>query len=163
MLVSNYSKIYKDLNISDQLKERGESFYQDGMRSLMDKLKADGKMKFDDGRYIYFPEGCDIPLTLIKSDGGFTYDSSDLTALKQRVEEEKADAIVYVTDAGQSTHFQTCFAAAKELGIYDPAKTRVVHVPFGVVLGKDKKKFKTRSGETVKLSGLLQEAKDKAG
>jgi arginyl-tRNA synthetase len=160
---NNFEKIYKDLNISPDLKERGESFYQEGMEKLMYKLKDDGVMQYDEGRYIYFPKGCEIPLTLIKSDGGFTYDSSDLTALKQRVEEEKADVILYVTDAGQSTHFQTCFAAAKELGIYNDDKTRVVHVPFGVVLGEDKKKFKTRSGETVKLSALLQEAKDRAG
>ena len=159
----NYLKIYKELKISEKLIERGESFYNEKMRSLMEDLKKSEKLTLEDGRYIYFPKKCEIPLTLIKSDGGFTYDTSDLACLKQRVQEEKADMILYVTDAGQSTHFQCVFAAGRELGIYDNQKVRVEHVPFGVVLGEDKKKFKTRSGETVKLKSLLDEGQDRVG
>ena len=61
----------------------------------------------DDGRKIMFAPGCEIPLTVVKSDGGFTYDTSDMAALKQRIEEEKAEWIVYVADLGQAVHFKT--------------------------------------------------------
>merc|ERR1719220_2351984 len=130
---------------------------------MMKELKADNKLTEDEGRHIYFPKGCEIPLTLIKSDGGYTYDTSDLACLKQRVHEENADVILYVPDAGQAVHFQCVFAAGRELGVYDPKKVRVEHVPFGVVLGEDKKKFKTRSGETVKLKSLLEEGEERVG
>ena len=97
-----------------------------------------------------------VPLTIIKSDGGFTYDTSDMAAIKHRLEEEKADWVIYVTDAGQSTHFQTIFACAKRANILLD-NHRVDHVGFGVVLGDDGKKFKTRSGDTVRLVELLDE------
>ena len=100
--------------------------------------------------------GISVPLTVVKSDGGFTYDTSDMAALKQRVEEEAADWLIYVTDAGQATHFQQVFACAEKAGFIKPG-VRVDHVGFGVVLGEDKKKFKTRSGDTVRLVELLDE------
>lgn len=93
----------------------------------------------------------------MKSDGGFTYDTSDMAAIKYRIDEEKADWIIYVTDLGQATHFQTIFACARKAGILNPKIHRVDHVGFGVVLGEDKKKFKTRSGDTVRLLDLLDE------
>uniref|UniRef100_I3N2W3 Arginine--tRNA ligase, cytoplasmic n=1 Tax=Ictidomys tridecemlineatus TaxID=43179 RepID=I3N2W3_ICTTR len=116
-----------------------------------------GFVQVDDGRKIVFVPGCSIPLTIVKSDGGYTYDTSDLAALKQRLVEEKADMVIYVVDNGQSMHFQVIFAAAQMIGWYDPKVTRVSHAGFGVVLGEDKKKFKTRSGETVRLIDLLEE------
>merc|ERR1712110_364416 len=97
-----------------------------------------------------------VPLTVVKSDGGFTYDTSDMAALKHRLEEEQADWLVYVTDAGQATHFQQVFACAEKAGYLKPG-VRLDHVGFGVVLGEDKKKFKTRSGDTVRLVELLDE------
>merc|ERR1712112_630579 len=103
-----------------------------------------------------FAPGCEIPLTMVKSDGGFTYDTSDMAALKQRIEEEKAQWIVYVADLGQAVHFKTVFACANKAG-WVPPNTRIDHVGFGVVLGEDKKKFKTRSGDTVRLVELLDE------
>lgn len=102
-----------------------------------------------------------LPLTVVKSDGGFTYDTSDMAALYQRINEEKADWIIYLTDAGQATHFQAIFDCARKAGILTP-KTRVDHVGFGVVLGEDKKKFKTRSGDTVRLVDLLDEGLKRA-
>ena len=63
-----------------------------------------------------FAEGQQIPLTVVKSDGGYTYDTSDMAAIKQRIEEEKADRIVYVTDSGQGPHFDLIFACAKKIG-----------------------------------------------
>jgi len=94
---------------------------------------------------------------MVKSDGGFTYDTSDMATIKFRLEEEKGDWLIYVVDAWQSVHFQTIFGCAEELGILDRTKVRIDHVEFGVVLGEDKKKFKTRSGDTVRLADLLDE------
>ncbi|XP_016069501.1 PREDICTED: arginine--tRNA ligase, cytoplasmic [Miniopterus natalensis] len=150
-----FNKIYDALDIS--LIERGESFYQDRMNDVVKEFEDKGFVQVDDGRKIVFVPGCSIPLTIVKSDGGYTYDTSDLAALKQRLTEEKADMIIYVVDSGQAMHLQTVFAAGQMIGWYDPKVTRVSHAGFGVVLGEDKKKFKTRSGETVRLIDLLEE------
>nr|XP_056718380.1 arginine--tRNA ligase, cytoplasmic [Euleptes europaea] len=150
-----FQKIYDCLDIT--LIERGESYYQDRMPGVVKEFEERGFVQVDDGRKIVFVPGCPIPLTIMKSDGGFTYDTSDLAALKQRVFEEKADIIIYVVDSGQAVHLQTVFAASQMIGWYDPKVTRVTHAGFGVVLGEDKKKFKTRSGDTVRLIDLLEE------
>ncbi|XP_030763160.1 arginine--tRNA ligase, cytoplasmic [Sitophilus oryzae] len=147
-------KIYDRLDI--KLIERGESFYQTRMEQIVKELKTAGFLENDDGREIMWGGGT-VPLTIVKSDGGYTYDTSDMAALKQRIEEEKVDWVIYVTDAGQATHFQTIFACSEKVGILKKDKHRVDHVGFGVVLGEDKKKFKTRSGETVRLLDLLDE------
>uniref|UniRef100_A0A673XQD8 Arginine--tRNA ligase, cytoplasmic n=1 Tax=Salmo trutta TaxID=8032 RepID=A0A673XQD8_SALTR len=125
--------------------------------NLICDVSRNGLVEMDEGRKIVFAPGQQIPLTVVKSDGGYTYDTSDLAALRQRLFDEKADIIIYVTDSGQSTHFQVVFAAAQMIGWYDPKVTRVEHAGFGVVLGEDKKKFKTRSGDTVRLMDLLDE------
>ncbi|XP_069055450.1 arginine--tRNA ligase, cytoplasmic isoform X2 [Pleurodeles waltl] len=150
-----FQKIYDCLEI--KLIERGESFYQDRMDAVVKEFEAKGLVQFDEGRKIVFPPGCTVPLTIVKSDGGYTYDTSDLAALKQRLFEEKGNILIYVVDSGQSIHLQNIFAAGQLIGWYDPKVTRVEHAGFGVVLGEDKKKFKTRSGETVRLIDLLQE------
>jgi len=159
-----YEKIYRRLNVT--LKERGESFYQKKMEAVVANLKEQGVLRQEEGRWLFFAEGQDVPLTVIKSDGGFTYDTSDLAAIQQRITEEEADRIVYVTDAGQGPHFQIIFAAAKQLGWLDREReeppVRADHVGFGVVLGEDKKKFKTRSGDTVRLADLLDEGLKRA-
>jgi arginyl-tRNA synthetase len=97
-----------------------------------------------------------------KSDGGYNYDTTDMAAIKHRIETEKADRIIYVTDAGQSIHFQMIFKAAEKAGYLDPNRVRVDHVPFGLVLGPDGKKFRTRAGESEKLIDLLNNAVDHA-
>ncbi|XP_078407179.1 arginine--tRNA ligase, cytoplasmic [Cetorhinus maximus] len=150
-----FQKIYDHLDI--KLIERGESYYQSMMNDVVKLFEEKGMIQLDEGRKIVFPPGCSLPLTVEKSDGGYTYDTSDLAALRQRIFGEKADMIIYVVDNGQSVHFQTVFAAAQMIGWYDPKKIRVEHTGFGVVLGEDKKKFKTRSGETVRLADLLEE------
>ncbi|XP_014341501.1 arginine--tRNA ligase, cytoplasmic isoform X2 [Latimeria chalumnae] len=150
-----FQKVYDCLQI--KLIERGESFYQDRMTAVVKEFEEKGFVQDDEGRKIVFPPSCTVPLTVEKSDGGYTYDTSDLAALKQRLFEEKADIIIYVVDSGQAVHFHTVFSAAKMIGWYDPAVTRVEHAGFGVVLGEDKKKFKTRSGDTVRLMDLLDE------
>ncbi len=93
-----------------------------------------------------------------KSDGGYNYDTTDMAAMLHRVKVEKADRIIVLTDAGQALHFQLVYGAAVKAGYIDPSKVRFDHVTFGVVLGTDGKKFRTRSGETEKLIDLLTAA-----
>ncbi|KAK9875778.1 hypothetical protein WA026_009570 [Henosepilachna vigintioctopunctata] len=153
-----FQKIYDRLGIN--LQERGESFYQKHMEEIVKELDSKGYLEEDEGRKILWadaPGNGSIPMTIVKSDGGFTYDTSDVAAIKHRIEQEKANWIIYVTDAGQATHFQLLFKCAEKIGIVDRKKHRLDHVGFGVVLGEDKKKFKTRSGDTVRLVDLLDE------
>ena len=109
-----YEKIYKRLDVS--LIERGESFYQDRMNHVVQTLEQAGVLVEDEGRKIMWAEGQSIPMTIIKSDGGYTYDTSDMAAIKQRIEEENADRLVYVVDCGQGPHFDLIFASAKKMG-----------------------------------------------
>jgi len=102
-------------------------------------------------------DGDPLPLIVQKTDGGFNYATTDLAALKYRTKEDGAKRIIYVTDSGQANHFAGVFQVARKAGIL-PDDVEVVHVPFGLVLGKDGKRIKTRSGETVKLKDLLDEA-----
>ncbi|XP_059382648.1 arginine--tRNA ligase, cytoplasmic [Carassius carassius] len=150
-----FQKVYNCLDIC--IEERGESYYQDMMTAVIKEFEEKGLVQLDEGRKIVFAPGQSIPLTIVKSDGGYTYDTSDLAAIKNRLFDEKADIIIYVTDSGQAMHFQVVFAAAQLIGWYDPKVIRVEHAGFGVVLGEDKKKFKTRSGDTVRLMDLLEE------
>ncbi len=85
----------------ENLIPRGESFYQTRMNGLIQELESRGLLESDDGRKILWAPGSDIPLIMVKSDGGYTYDTSDLTAIRQRIEEEGAERIVYVVDSGQ--------------------------------------------------------------
>lgn len=110
-------------------------------------------------------DGSPLPMLVRKSDGGFNYATTDLAAIRQRVEMEdgeNADRVLYVTDAGQSQHFEMVFSAAKLAG-YVPETSSLEHVPFGLVQGEDGKKFATRSGDTVKLKDLLDESVRIAG
>ncbi|KAM9450505.1 arginine--tRNA ligase, cytoplasmic [Clarias gariepinus] len=150
-----FQRVYDCLGI--RILERGESYYQDMMTEVVKEFEDEGLVQMDEGRKIVFPPDQTIPLTVVKSDGGYTYDTSDLAAIRQRLFDEKADIIIYVTDSGQAMHFQVVFSAARLIGWYDPNVTRVEHAGFGVVLGEDKKKFKTRSGDTVRLMDLLEE------
>ncbi|XP_069183404.1 arginine--tRNA ligase, cytoplasmic isoform X2 [Procambarus clarkii] len=156
-----FEKVYERLGI--HITNRGESYYQSRMEAIVKELNDAGLLEEDNGRKVMFADGADIPLTIVKSDGGFTYDTSDMACIKNRIDEEKGEWLIYVTDAGQSQHFKSLLACAKRAGIYRPSVTRLDHVPFGVVLGEDKKKFKTRSGDTVRLVELLNEGLQRAG
>ncbi len=157
-----FQEIYNLLDI--KLTERGESFYNPFLPEIVADLEKRELITLSNGAKCIYLEGFvgrdDTPLPMIiqKSDGGYNYDTTDMAALRQRIEVEKADRIIYVTDAGQSLHFQMLFKAAEKAGYLDPRKVRVDHVPFGVVLGADGTKFKTRSGDTEKLIDLLFEA-----
>jgi len=161
-----FSEIYRFLDV--KITERGESFYNSRLNGVVKEYEDQGIVEISDGAKCVFLEGFQskdgtpLPMILQKSDGGFNYASTDAAALMQRVRDEKADRIIYVVDAGQQLHFQMVFKAAVKANIYDHEKVRVEHVPFGVVLGADGKKFKTRSGETEKLIDLLQEAVKRA-
>lgn len=154
-----FNKIYERLSI-ENLTERGESFYQEYMEQVVQDLDERKLLIKEDGRKVLWPneprKKNEIPLTIVKSDGGFTYDTSDLAAVKHRVEKERGTRIIYVADNGQAVHFQGVFDAARRVG-YVGRDIKLEHVGFGLVLGEDRKKFKTRSGDTVKLIELLDE------
>lgn len=159
-----FNKIYDTLNI--KIEERGESFYNPFLASIVNELIEKKHAVDSEGATCIFldnesyinADGTKQPLLVKKSDGGYLYATTDLAAVRHRAEVEKADRVLYVTDIGQSQHFQMVFDACKQCGIVDATKTKLTHVPFGLVLGEDGKKFKTRSGDTVKLKDLLDEA-----
>ncbi|EFO27684.2 arginyl-tRNA synthetase [Loa loa] len=155
----DFNQIYDRLGIT--IVERGESFYQKHMIELVEELDKLGVLELDEGRKI-LRVGGRVPLTVVKSDGAFTYDTSDLATLKYRLFVDKADWIIYVVDAGQSLHFELVYAAGQKLGWYSQTEKRVEFVSLGLVLGEDKKKFKTRSGDTVRLTDLLDEGVKRA-
>lgn len=157
-----YQEIYDVLDV--ELIERGESFYNPFLRDIVTDLDKKGLITVSNGAKCVFLEGFQnregepLPLMVQKSDGGYNYDTTDMATIYHRINIERANRIIYVTDAGQSTHFQMIFKAAEKAGYLDPKKVRVDHVPFGLVLGPDGKKFRTRSGETERLIDLLEAA-----
>jgi len=161
-----YKEIYDLLEVS--LLERGESFYNPMLAPVVADLESKGLITVSDGAKCVFMEGFTnregnpLPFMVQKSDGGYNYDTTDIASIRHRIEEEKGDRLIYVTDAGQSMHFQMLFAAAKLANYLDVNKVRVDHVPFGLVLGNDGKKFRSRSGDTEKLIDLITTAIDKA-
>lgn len=102
-------------------------------------------------------EGQPLPLIIQKSDGGYNYATTDLAAIRYRIQVDGGDRLLYVVDAGQSTHLAQVFQVARKAG-WVPPQVSLTHVPFGVVQGEDGKKFKTRSGDTVRLKDLLDQA-----
>lgn len=162
-----FQEIYDLLNV--RIQERGESFYNPFLKETVEELERLGLVTLSDGAKCIFldgfmsREGQPLPMMIQKSDGGYNYATTDMAALHYRISVDKADRIIYVTDVGQLLHFHMVFKAAEKAGWYDPQKTRIDHVGFGLVLGADGKKFKTRSGETERLIDLLTEAIDRAG
>lgn len=156
-----FQVIYDLLEI--KLEERGESFYNPFLADVVKELDQTGLLVESEGAKCVFLDGFTnkdgepLPLIVQKTDGGFNYATTDLAAIKYRVKEDGADRIIYVTDSGQANHFAGVFQVARKTRIL-PDEVEVVHVPFGLVLGQDGKRIKTRSGETVKLKDLLDEA-----
>ena len=134
---------------------------------LFRSLKTESLAVESDGAVCVFPEGFKnkdgqpLPFIIQKTDGAFLYATTDLAALRFRLHELKAETIIYVTDARQAMHFQMLFAAAKLAGWVKDGIT-LEHVTFGTMLGEDNKPFKTRTGGTVKLKDLLDEAIERA-
>jgi arginyl-tRNA synthetase len=165
------SDIYRRLDVMLSQKDiRGESFYSNMLPSVVQELKEKGLAQESDGAVCVFPagfktkEGEPLPFIIQKSDGAYLYATTDLAALRYRVDVLRADKIIYVTDSRQNQHFQMLFQVAEMAGWdrRDGRKVELVHVPFGSVLGEDGKPLKTRSGENVKLKELLDEAVERA-
>lgn len=157
-----YQEIYDLLDV--RITERGESYYNDMLPAIVTDLESKGLVTLSDGAKCIFLEGFQsrdgtpLPLMIQKSDGAYNYDTTDMAALHQRIHQEKGERLIYVVDAGQATHLQMIFQAGARAGYFDPHHVIVEHVPFGLVLGEDGKKFRTRSGATERLIDLLNEA-----
>jgi arginyl-tRNA synthetase len=157
-----FQKLYDLLGV--RFDERlGESFYNDALTPLCERLAASGVAEISEGALCIFfremPALVDKPLIIRKSDGGFLYATTDLATIEYRVCRWKPAAIWYVVGAPQSLHFQQVFAAARKMGVTSDLE----HIAFGSILGDDRKIMRTRSGETVGLSELLAEAIERAG
>jgi arginyl-tRNA synthetase len=145
----------------------GESTYNDRLPNVVGELKKAGLAEESEGAICVFPqgfknkEGKRLPFIIQKSDGAYLYATTDLAALRYRVNELKADAIVYVTDSRQKLHFEMLFAVARMAGWVDD-EIELTHVMFGSILSDDGTPLKTRSGENVKLKELLDEAVQRA-
>ncbi len=146
--------VYRRLDIEFDM-ALGESYYQPMLGEVVDSLTRSGLARPSDGATCVFIEENAAPFIIRKSDGAFTYATTDLATIRFRAEILKASVILYVVDARQSEHFRLLFATARQWG-YDQIDYR--HVSFGTILGEDKRPFKTRSGDTVGLEGLLDEA-----
>jgi arginyl-tRNA synthetase len=150
----------------------GESFYNPRLKPLVDELVAKGIARESEGAIAIFfddlPQLKEQPALIRKSDGGFNYSTTDLATLAYRLEAWQPDEIIYVTDGRQQLHFQQVFAAFCKWQLANSelrtpnSELKLAHVWFGSILGEDGKPFKTRSGETVKLADLLDEAEDRA-
>ncbi|MHA5053796.1 arginine--tRNA ligase [Streptomyces sp. SD15] len=145
----------------------GESGYNDMLDETCRLLEESGVAVRSEGALCVFfddikgPDGNPVPLIVRKSDGGYGYAATDLSAVRDRVHNLKASTLLYVVDARQSLHFKMVFETARKAGwLNDDVKA--IQLAFGTVLGKDGKPFKTREGETVRLVDLLEEAIDRA-
>ena len=164
-----FQLIYDRLGID--LQERGESFYNLYLPAVVADLEAAGLLVIDEGARCVFLEGVSgkegkpLPVIVQKSDGGFNYATTDLAAIRYRFAAapagDGARRVIYVTDAGQASHFAGVFQVARRAG-WIPEDGRLEHVPFGLVQGEDGKKLKTRAGDTVRLKDLLDEAVERA-
>ena len=151
----------------------GESIYNDQLSATADELSRLGLLREDEGAQCVFPDGFrgrdgdPLPMIVVKSDGGFGYDTTDLAALRYRTHDLKATRLLYVVGAPQQLHLQMLFEVGREAGWLsrsgDPADgPRAEHVSFGSVLGADGKILRTRAGASIKLSELLDEAVTRA-
>lgn len=145
----------------------GESFYQPLMDDAFGRLEAAGLVEESDGAQVVFPpgftnrEGQPLPLMLRSSAGAYMYATSDVACVLDRVERLGADRILYVVGSPQALHLQMVFEVCRMAGWLVPP-TEAAHVPFGSVLGDDRKMLKSRSGDAVKLIDLLDEAVERA-
>lgn len=168
-----FQKIYDRLGIT--ITEVGESFYNPMLKGLVEDLVERKVAEVDKGATVVFVPKHNVPLIIRKSDGGFNYDTTDMAALNYRVNTLGVSRAIYVTDIGQELHFKLVFKGGEKAGFYDPKQVRLDHMVFGMVCSEtevlDEKtgkmkmkqvKMKTRSGDTVKLAELLDEAKVRA-
>jgi arginyl-tRNA synthetase len=155
-----FHEIYSRLGI--HITEKGESFYEPSLAETVKELEDKGLVVVDDGaKCIYLEgftnkEGEPLPLIIEKADGGYNYATTDLAAIRYRIQ-QGATRILYVIDLGQNQHMEMIFEVARKAG-WLSADVEAVHVGFGLVLGEDQKRLRTREGESVPLKELLDEA-----
>jgi len=156
--------VYELLNVSLMRSDlRAESFYNDELPIIVNDLQGSGLLTESDGAQCVFLEefkgkdGKPLPVIIKKSDGAYLYATTDLAAVRYRCNTLGADRVLYVVDARQSLHFQQVFAVAAAAGFIRP-DCQLEHIAYGTMMGEDGKPFKTRSGDTVKLRDLLEEA-----
>jgi arginyl-tRNA synthetase len=166
--LTHSEEIYQLLNVSLKPEDiRGESFYNFDLPVLVTELKNLGMVTEDQGAQVVFlPELADkngnpSPVIVQKKDGGYLYATSDLAAVRFRVNELNADRIVVFSDSRQALHMQQVYITAQKAG-FAPPQVQLEHCPFGTMLGADGKPFKTRTGGTVKLAELMREAVERA-
>ncbi|MFB0987215.1 MAG: arginine--tRNA ligase [Phycisphaerales bacterium] len=144
--------------------ERGESSFRDELAEVVDAFVRSDLAVEDDGALVVRFQDRDRPMLIRKRDGGFLYATTDLAALRYRVQELDSDKVIYVVDARQRDHFRDVFDACRKIGwatLPDGVESELIHLGFGTVLGPDKKPLKTRSGANFKLMDLLQAAVDR--
>ncbi len=146
---------------------RGESFYNAMLADVVADLTAAGLAVQSEGALCVFPpgftgrDGSPLPVIVRKSDGAYNYSTTDLATIRYRIDELSCDRAIYVVGSEQALHFRMVFAVAREAG-WIPETASFEHALIGHVLGTDGKLLRTRAGDTVKLSGLLQEGVDRA-
>jgi arginyl-tRNA synthetase len=162
--VAYFSQIYEQLDVTLRPEDAvGESYYNDMLDDVVADLDKAGLLVQSEGALCVFPPGFTnrdnepLPLIVKKSDEGFGYAATDLAAVRDRVQNLHADELLYVVGTPQTQHLDMVFATARLAG-WLPEDVRCEHVAFGHVLGPDRKMFKTRSGESVMLAGLVGEA-----
>jgi arginyl-tRNA synthetase len=160
----HFAEIYRTLGVLlDEEHIVGESFYNARLAAVVAELEAKGLASIHEGAVcVFMPgftnrEGAPLPLIVRKGDGGYTYATSDLAALRYRVDELRAERILYVVGTPQRTHLEMVFAAARLAG-WLPDRVSAEHVAFGSVLGEDRKILRTRAGVAVRLIDLLADA-----
>jgi len=166
--MEHFSDLYRRLGVTLRPEHvAGESTYNDDLPGLVDDLLERGLAKESEGAIcIFLPgftgrEGELVPLIVRKHDGGYGYATTDLAALRRRVQRLGASRIIYVVGAPQAQHLSMVFAAARAAGWAGP-EVRLEHVAFGAILGADKKMLKSRAGEALGLGALLDEAVERA-
>src|SRR5262249_21901680 len=129
--------------------QRGESFYNDRLPGVVERLRKSGLAEVSEGAVCVFfrdiPELADRPAIIQKSDGGFNYSTTDIATIEYRINDLKRDTLWYVVGAPQTLHFKQIFEIARREGYHADFR----HIPFGNILGEDRKLMKTRSGENV--------------
>ncbi|MCZ6657446.1 MAG: arginine--tRNA ligase [Gammaproteobacteria bacterium] len=159
-----YDRLGTTLTLADV---RAESAYNDELPSIKDALAARGLLTESDGAQCVFldefkrKDGTPLPVIVQKSDGGYLYSTTDLAAIRYRADQLDIDRVLYFTDARQALHFRQIFAVAAKAR-FKPQSMSLEHMPFGNMLDKNGKPFKTRAGSVVKLTELLDEAEQRA-
>ncbi|GAA6185221.1 arginine--tRNA ligase [Aliiglaciecola sp. NS0011-25] len=166
--IKHSEEVYNKLNVSLTRKDiMGESAYNDDLKPTVDELKQKGIAVEDQGALVVFiqelanKEGEPAVYIIQKSGGGYLYSTTDQAAIRYRCQKLHADRTLIFTDARQALHFKQTEIVARKAGFISAQQT-YEHCPFGMMLGQDGKPFKTRSGSTVKLADLLDEAVERA-